>query len=67
MRGFKLGQTIKKSIKVVEKKNHLACHGIFNSVESAKNHLENTIPEYVRKGYFMEKTLASQDFEIVVS
>ncbi len=50
---------------LVEKQDHLAVHGIFDSLESAKKHLEQTIPEYVRKGYFMDKTLTKDSFEIV--
>lgn len=52
-------------IKIVEKKNHLAVHALFDSMERAKNHLENIIPVYVMKGYFMNKTLTKDDFEII--
>jgi len=52
-------------IKLVEKKNHLAVHGLFSSLESAENHLKNVIPEYVEKRYFMDKTLTKDDFEII--
>lgn len=50
---------------IVEKKNHNALHGIFDSPDRAINHLENIIPEYVRKGFFMDKTLTKNDFEII--
>jgi hypothetical protein len=51
--------------KLVEKANHLAVHGIFDSKESAEKHLKTTIPEYVACGYFMDKTLTAGSFEIV--
>lgn len=53
-------------IVIVEKKNHLAVHGHFSTRESAERHLRETIPEYVKKGYFMDKTLIPEDFEIIV-
>jgi len=53
-------------IKIVEKKNHLAVHALCCTLESAKNYLENVIPDYVAKGYYMDKTLIKDDFEILV-
>ncbi len=53
--------------KLVEKKNHLAVHGIFCSRKSAEKHLKEIIPEYCRKGYFMDKTLTPESFEIIDS
>lgn len=50
---------------IVEKKNPLALHGLFDSVSAAAHHLYKTIPEYVSKGYFMDKTLKADDFKIV--
>lgn len=50
--------------KIVEKKNLLAVHGLFHSLERAQNHLANVIPEYVRKGYYMDKTLTKDCFTI---
>lgn len=52
-------------IVLVEKKNHLAIHGQFDTMERAQLHLRHVIPEYVRKGYFMDKTLQPEDFEII--
>ncbi len=52
-------------IKIVEKKNHLAVHGIFETRARAERHLAVTIPEYVAKGYFIDKTLRAGDFEII--
>jgi len=54
-----------EKIKLVEKKNHLAVHGLFYSREKAEKHLRETIPEHVRKGYFMDKTLTADDFEVI--
>ena len=51
--------------KLVEKQNHLAVHGLFDSLESAQKHLEKNIPDYVAKGYFMDKTLTKDSFEII--
>lgn len=51
--------------KIVERKNHNALHGIFESLGSAERHLTFTIPEYCAKGCFMDKTLKPEDFEIV--
>lgn len=51
--------------KLVEKKNHLAVHGIFDSLESARGHLLREIPVYVQKSFFMDKTLTADSFEII--
>jgi hypothetical protein len=50
---------------IVEKKNHLAVHGYFHSMERAARHLAETIPEYVARRFFMDKTLTKDDFEII--
>ena len=50
---------------MVEKKDHLAVHVIFNSKERGERFLKETVPEYVKKGYYMDKTLTANDFEIV--
>jgi hypothetical protein len=52
-------------IALVEKKNHLAVHGLFDSRDRAERFLRDTIPIYVERGYFMDKTLQPEDFEIV--
>lgn len=51
--------------KIVEKKNHLAVHGLFDSKERAERHLKEVIPVYVAKSYFMDKTLIADSFEII--
>lgn len=50
---------------IVEKKNPLAVHGLFYSRATAERHLRETIPEYVRRGYFTDKTLEAADFEVI--
>jgi len=52
-------------VKLVEKRNHLAVHGLFDSMASATRHLAETIPVYVARGYFMDKSLKPDDFEII--
>lgn len=51
--------------KLVEINNKLAVHGIFDLEERAKKHLEETIPLYVQRGYFMDKTLTADSFKII--
>lgn len=53
--------------KLVEKKNHLACHGLFDTLPRAERFLKEDVPEYVRRGYYMDKTLTADCFEIVES
>ena len=51
--------------KLVEKKNKLAVHGLFDSRERAERYLVEVIPVYVQRGYFMDKTLTPDSFEII--
>lgn len=51
--------------KVVEKDNELAVHGLFDSRERAERHIREVVPEYVRKGYFMDKTLTADSFKVI--
>lgn len=51
--------------KLVEKNNHLAVHGIFHSEERATYFLTTVVPEYIAKGYYMDKTLTANDFEVI--
>ena len=53
-------------IKVVEKENHLAVHALFDYMERAQQWLNVNAIEYCRKGYFMDKTLTAESFEIIV-
>lgn len=51
--------------KIVEKKNPLAVHGLFDSRARAERHLKEVIPGYVARGLFMDKTLTADSFEVV--
>ena len=51
--------------KIVEKKDHLAVHGHFDTYDRAEHHLKNVIPDYVKRGFFMDKTLTKDCFEII--
>jgi len=51
--------------KLVEKKDHLAVHALFDSRDRAERHLKEIIPLYVAHGDFMDKTLTADDFEII--
>ncbi len=50
---------------IVEKKNHNAVHGIFDTLDRADNHLQNVIPVYCQRGYYMNKSLKADDFEVI--
>ena len=51
--------------KLVEKKDRHAVHGLFDSLARAERHLRVNIPEYCRRGYFTDKSLKPEDFEII--
>jgi len=51
--------------KIVEKANEKATHGIFDTEERAQNHLNNVIPSYCERGFFMDKTLTKDSFKII--
>lgn len=59
---------IKKPTKigVVEKDNELAVHGYFCSEASAQKHIDEVIPVYVARSYFMDKTLTKDSFKVKV-
>ena len=50
---------------IVEKKNHLAIHQLFDSQEVADRFLAEVVPVYVAKSYYMDKTLKASDFEVI--
>ena len=50
---------------IVEKKNHLAVHGIFDTLDRAEAFLAGTIPLYVARGFYMDKTLRADSFEVI--
>lgn len=50
---------------IVEKDNTDACHGLFDTKDHAEAFLRDTIPEYVSRGYFDDKTLTADSFKVV--
>lgn len=50
--------------KIVEKKNPLAVHALFDTLQRAERYLNKVLPVYVERGLFMDKTLTVDDFEI---
>lgn len=50
---------------LVERDNPLTLHGLFDTLASAERHLAQSIPLYVSRGYFMDKTLTTESFVIV--
>lgn len=50
---------------LVEKNNHNAIHGLFDSIERANWHLVSVIPDYCKKGFFSDKTLTPESFEVI--
>ena len=48
--------------KIIEKNNHFAVHGIFDTLERAERHLREVVPVYVARNYYMDKTLRADDF-----
>lgn len=51
--------------RIIEKSDRHAVHGVFDSLERAQRHLRETIPLYVARGYFTDKSLTPDSFEIV--
>lgn len=51
--------------KLVEKENHLHVHGHFDSRARAERHLAVNIPDYCARGFFMDKTLTPESFEVI--
>ena len=49
---------------IVEKANPLAVHCICDARERAQRWIDVNAPEYVAKGYFMDKTLTADSFTI---
>lgn len=50
---------------LVERDNHLALHGLFDTIERAERHLAVNVPTYCARGYFMDKTLTPDSFVII--
>lgn len=49
--------------KIIEKNNPLAVHALCDTLEGANRWLTIKAPEYVAKGYFMDKSLTAESFE----
>ena len=56
---------MKHRAKLVEKSNPLDVHGYFISRETAEKFLRDTVPDYCRRGYYMDKSLVPESFAIV--
>ena len=54
-----------EKFKLVEKKNHLHVHGLFYSRERADKFLSEVVPSYVSRGFYDDKTLKPEDFEVI--
>ena len=52
---------------IAERRNPLAIHAIFDSLDRAERHLREVIPVYVARGYFTDKTLRAEDFVIAAT
>jgi hypothetical protein len=50
--------------KVIEKSNPLSVHCIAETRERAEHWIKIYAPQYVAKGYFMDKTLTADSFTI---
>lgn len=51
--------------KIIETANPLVVHGLFSTRAAAEKHLRDTIPIYVRMGFFTDKTLTAESFSVV--
>lgn len=59
-------KTKRPEFTLVEKKNHLAVHGLFGQRrETAEKFLAETVSLYCARGYYTDKTLTPESFEIV--
>lgn len=50
---------------IVEKANHRAVHGVFDSRARAEAFLRIENPVHVARSYFMDKTLRAGSFEVI--
>lgn len=51
-------------IAIVEKANHNAVHAYCSTLESAQRYLAEIVPLHCARGYYMDKTLTPDSFEI---
>ena len=52
--------------KIIEKANPLSVHALCDTLESANRWLTVNAPDYVKRGFFMDKTLTPSSFEAVL-
>jgi hypothetical protein len=52
--------------KIIEKANPLAVHALCDNLESANRWLTVNALEYVKRGFFMDKTLTPDSFTAVL-
>lgn len=50
---------------MVEKSNHNAIYGYFMSREAGERFIKETVPSYIERGIYMDKTLTVESFEII--
>jgi len=50
---------------MVEKADHHAVHALFVSKERGEQFLADAVPDYCRRGFYMDKTLTPDSFEIM--
>jgi hypothetical protein len=50
--------------KIVQKQNNLVVHALCETLERAKYWIEVKAPVYVERGYFSDKSLTQDSFEI---
>lgn len=50
---------------IVEKKNRLAVHGVFDTRERAESFITDIIPLFVAWGFYVDKTLCKDSFEVI--
>ena len=51
---------------IIEKNKPLHVHAHCSTLESAQYWLKVKAPEYVRRGYYMDKTLTADSFEVLI-
>jgi hypothetical protein len=49
---------------IVEKQNQHAVHAHCDTKEGAERYLKETVPLHVKEGYYVDKTLTADSFEI---
>ena len=50
---------------IVEKANLLSVHGVFDTLDRAEAFLAGIIPLFVARGFYVDKTLCKDSFEVI--